>query len=67
MYVCMIRMTVDFVAAYVFELVDRPGRPLVGAEAFIEGVFQVLLHGHRILVARSLRPHILVARRRATD
>ena len=41
MYACMIRMTVDFVAAYVFELVDRPGRPLVGAEAFIEGVFQV--------------------------
>ena len=31
---------VDFVPAYVFELVDRPGRPLIGAEEFIEGVFQ---------------------------
>jgi len=31
---------VDFVPAYVFELVDRPGRPLIGAEEFIEGVFE---------------------------
>ena len=31
---------IDFVTAYVFELVDRPGRPLIGAEEFIEGVFE---------------------------
>ena len=31
---------IDFVPAYVYELVDRPGRPLVGVEEFVEGVFQ---------------------------
>lgn len=30
---------IDFVPAYVFELVDRPGRPLIGVEEFVEGVF----------------------------
>jgi hypothetical protein len=37
---CGTPKVIDFVPAYVFELVDRPGRPLIGAEEFIEGVFQ---------------------------
>jgi len=30
---------VDFIEAFVVELVDRPGRPLVGMEQFVEGIF----------------------------
>ena len=37
---CGTPKVIDFVPAFVFELVDRPGRPLIGAEEFIEGVFQ---------------------------
>mmetsp|Transcript_25157 Transcript_25157/g.60038 ORF Transcript_25157/g.60038 Transcript_25157/m.60038 type:complete len:365 (+) Transcript_25157:160-1254(+) len=31
---------VDFIEAFVMELVDRPGRPLIGMEQFVEGVFE---------------------------
>ncbi|EKX49331.1 hypothetical protein GUITHDRAFT_151508 [Guillardia theta CCMP2712] len=37
---CDVPKSIDFVKAYVFELVDRPGRPLIGVEEFVEGVFQ---------------------------
>jgi hypothetical protein len=43
---------IDFVPAYVYELVDRPGRPLVGVEEFVEGVFQK----HNNNVGGTVRP-----------
>ncbi|EKX49905.1 hypothetical protein GUITHDRAFT_67435, partial [Guillardia theta CCMP2712] len=32
--------SVDFIAAYVLELVDRPGRPFCGVEKFISGTYR---------------------------